>query len=118
MLNREWLPQTRQVSFGLSLTTSHSAHKTAFRSATALTMRACDAELSASEPFITEPLQELTLFDGPTTRPNALSIVLFKLDPRRFPIKVHSSIHHHSNVAALFEKLHDFLSLACQLCPA
>jgi hypothetical protein len=29
-LNKEWLPHTMHTSWGRSLTTSHSAHKTAF----------------------------------------------------------------------------------------
>jgi hypothetical protein len=51
MLTSERLPQTRQVSWGLSLTTSHSAHKTAFCSATGLRHGAP----SIYELFITAP---------------------------------------------------------------
>jgi len=55
MLNSERLPQTKQVSWGLSLTTSHSAHRTAFCSTTALRNRPRSGARSISEPFITEP---------------------------------------------------------------
>jgi len=55
MLNRERLPQTRHVSWGRSLTTSHSAHRTAFCSATALRRRPAGELPSTWEPFTTEP---------------------------------------------------------------
>jgi len=53
MLKSERLPQTRHISWGLSLTTSHSAHNTAFCSATALRTRPRSGAPSTSEPFIT-----------------------------------------------------------------
>jgi hypothetical protein len=52
MLNSEWLPQTRQVSCGLSLTTSHSTHKTAFCSGTAFRTLAPSAEPPTRKLFI------------------------------------------------------------------
>jgi len=55
ILNKEWLPQTMQVSCGLSLTTSHSAHKTAFSSGTVFRTRGRNLVPSSPEPFITEP---------------------------------------------------------------
>jgi len=55
MLTRERLPQTMQVSCGLSLTTSHSAHKTAFSSGTVFRTRGRNLVPSSPEPFITEP---------------------------------------------------------------
>jgi hypothetical protein len=60
-LNSEWLPQTRQVSCGLSLSTSHSTHKTAFCSGTAFRTLAPSAEPATRKPFITEPLQNSRL---------------------------------------------------------
>src|SRR5215471_18625552 len=60
MLNRERLPHTRQASCGLSLTTSHSAHKTAFCSGTAFRTRARPRESTTPETFITEPRPTLT----------------------------------------------------------
>jgi hypothetical protein len=68
MLKSDRLPQTRHVSFGLSLTTSHSAHSTAFCNATALRTRPRSGALSTTEPFITEPPQELTQFYEFTVR--------------------------------------------------
>jgi hypothetical protein len=62
MLNSERLPQTRQKSCGLSLTTSHSAHKTAFCSGTAFRTGAWSREPSIPETFITEPRQTLDWF--------------------------------------------------------
>src|SRR5215813_3397345 len=53
MLNSERLPQTRQVSCGLSLTTSHSAHKTALCSGTAFRTLARSGGPTTLEPFIT-----------------------------------------------------------------
>src|ERR1700722_10491067 len=65
MLNSERLPQTRHVSSGLSLTTSHSAHNTAFCKATALRHRPFSAPSSTCEPFITEPREtSLTIFNS------------------------------------------------------
>ena len=55
ILNKEWLPQTMQVSCGLSLTTSHSTHKTAFSSGTVFRTRGRNLVPSSPEPFITEP---------------------------------------------------------------
>src|SRR5258708_5412896 len=55
MLNSERLPHTRHRSFGLSLTTSHSAHKTALCSATALRTRPLSGTLPTVKSFITEP---------------------------------------------------------------
>src|SRR5258708_1562389 len=64
MLNTERLPQTRHVSCGLSLTTSHSAHNTAFCRAIALRRRLLSGA-SACEPFITEPRKtSLTIFNS------------------------------------------------------
>lgn len=54
MLTRERLPQTIHRSCGLSLTTSHSAHKTAFCRATALRHR-LTSETPSTYEFITEP---------------------------------------------------------------
>src|ERR1700722_18485098 len=53
MLNSEELPHTRHRSCGLSLTTSHSAHNTAFCRATALRPRLSWAVPTASGPFMT-----------------------------------------------------------------
>src|SRR5580692_1485147 len=65
MLNSERLPQTRHVSCGLSLTTSHSAHNTAFCKATALRHRLLSGPSSACEPFMTEPRKtSLTIFNS------------------------------------------------------
>ena len=58
----EWLAHTRHVSCGLSLTTSHSAHSTAFCNATALRTRPRSAALSTTRALITEPHQELIQF--------------------------------------------------------
>src|SRR6516225_2521898 len=60
MLNSDRLPQTRQMSCGLSLTTSHSAHRTAFCRGTLLRTRGRWAE-TPPEPFITAPRENLTL---------------------------------------------------------
>src|SRR5579864_608882 len=57
-----------QTSFELSLTTSHSAHRTAFLSGTAFKIRLRSPEPMTSEPFITEPHQELTQFYEFTVR--------------------------------------------------
>ena len=73
---------------------------------------------SATQLSITGPAGVNFILWGRTTRRKAPSLKLLKLVPRILPIKVHSSIHHHSNVSALFEELHDFLSLPCQLSPA
>src|SRR5207237_9753195 len=59
MLNNEWLPHTIQTSFGLSLTTSHSAHRTAFCSRTAFRTRSRSQETVPPEPFIREPHRTL-----------------------------------------------------------
>src|ERR1700733_4082531 len=65
MLNSERLPQTRHVSCGLSLTTSHSAHNPAYCKATALRHRPFSAPSSTCEPFITEPRKtSLTIFNS------------------------------------------------------
>src|SRR5207249_8758426 len=61
ILNSDGLPQARQVACGLSLTTSHSAHKTAFCSGTALRTRERWPEPPVPERFITEPHQNLRL---------------------------------------------------------
>jgi len=55
MLNSDGLPQTRQLSCGLSLTTSHSAHRTAFCRATAFRGRRTTGRSFAYCSFITEP---------------------------------------------------------------
>ena len=55
MLTSDRLPQTIHRSCGLSLTTSHSAHNTAFCRATALRHRLTSETPSAHESFITEP---------------------------------------------------------------
>jgi len=61
MLNRDRLPQTRHLSCGLSVTQSHSAHKTAFCRQTALKDRSCPPlSLSVDESFITEPPRAVT----------------------------------------------------------
>src|ERR1700678_1079005 len=65
MLNSERLPQTRHVSCGLSLTTSHSAHNTAFCKATAFNHRLLSGASSKYGPFITEPRKtSLTVFNS------------------------------------------------------
>jgi len=51
-----------QTSCGLSLTTSHSAHKTAFCNGTAFRTRDRSRESTTPEPFITEPHQTLRRF--------------------------------------------------------
>src|SRR5713226_8772399 len=60
MLNSEGLPQTRHLSCGLSLTTSHSAHRTAFCRATAFRGRRTTGRSFAYRSFITEPRTTLT----------------------------------------------------------
>jgi hypothetical protein len=55
MLNSERLPQTRQWSCGLSLTTSQSAHSTAFFREIAFKGRPLSARISTTEPFIDHP---------------------------------------------------------------
>jgi hypothetical protein len=55
MLNRDWLPQTKHLSCGLSLITSHSAHNTAFCKATVLRTRLGSEMRSTADPSITEP---------------------------------------------------------------
>jgi hypothetical protein len=55
MLTSDRLPQTIHRSCGLSLTTSHSAHKTAFCRATALRHRHTSETPFTHQSFITEP---------------------------------------------------------------
>ena len=78
MLNSERLPQTRHRSCGLSLTTSHSAHRTAFCRATAFRQRATSQGPSTYESFITEPRKTawiyLTLI-GPNCLPHHWAIL-------------------------------------------
>ena len=65
MLNSERLLQTRHVSCGLSLTTSHSAHNTAFCRAIAVRHRPLSGASSTYEAFITEPRKtSLTIFNS------------------------------------------------------
>jgi hypothetical protein len=60
ILNKERLPQIRHWSCGLSLTTSHSAHNTAFCRATAFSHLKPPGTPTAYELFITEPPGKLT----------------------------------------------------------
>jgi hypothetical protein len=59
MLTSERLPQTKQMSCGLSLTTSHSAHNTACCSATAFRGWPAASKLPAFDWFITGPWEEV-----------------------------------------------------------
>jgi hypothetical protein len=58
ILKSEWLPQTRHLSCGLSLTQSQSAHKTAFCKATALKGRIPSTVPALSESRIAQPPTE------------------------------------------------------------
>lgn len=64
MLNSERLPHIRHRSCGLSLTTSHSAHRTAFCRATAFRNRPTSEGPSTNEFFITEPRRRLRIFNS------------------------------------------------------
>ena len=55
MLNSERLPQTRHWSCGLSLTTSHSAHNTAFCKEIEFSGRSSSARILIPELFILTP---------------------------------------------------------------
>src|SRR5215469_552953 len=60
ILTSDRLPQTMQTSCGLSLTTSHSAHSTAYCSATAFRGRSA-GRLRDFDCFITGPWEEVLL---------------------------------------------------------
>lgn len=132
MLTSDRLPQTIHRSCGLSLTTSHSAHKTAFCKATALRHRLTSETPSTYESFITEPRNtacivfnsnRVELFrprSGHPHRPRQLTLLSRKtllsaggpvdsLTATVASVNLHSPANAVSDVSPLTQELHDLL---------